>query len=106
MRMRKLLETPLCERSDEQEHLSPGSLARPLRHEPLRHASPDELDRAVVRDLEPLREPPDGRSVALRQPADREEELVLLRLEARVTCARLAEIQKAPELVPQRSEGA
>src|SRR6185295_18408635 len=60
----------------------------------------DELDDAVMGDLQPLRDVADGR-IAGGQALHGEEQLVLLRLEAGLACRLLAEMKEPPELVSE-----
>jgi len=61
----------------------------------------DQLDRAVVLDLEPLRQLADRRLPIRRQPPQRQEQLVLLRLETDGARCLLAPAQELPEPVPE-----
>jgi len=61
----------------------------------------DDLDRAVMPQLEALAEPPVGRRRARRHAAHGEQELVLLRLEAGGAGRLLAEAEEAAELVAE-----
>jgi len=86
--------------------LSPVGGVRRAPHEPARLHPIDELDRAVMPELQPLGEPADGGGDAGRHAAQRKQELVLLRLEARLPGRLLAEAEEAPELVPELRQGA
>jgi hypothetical protein len=72
-------------------------------HEPLLRQAVDQLDRAVVLNLQPLRERADGRLLSARQPADREQQL-LRRLEPRRPRRLLAESQKTADPVTKLPE--
>ncbi len=61
----------------------------------------DQFDGAVVLDLQALRQDADRRLTTLWHSLQREQQLVLLGLEARRTCCTLAEMQKPPELVTE-----
>ena len=64
----------------------------------------DELDGAVVTELEPLGDLADGRDPARREPLHGEEQLVLLGLEPGRPRRLLAEVQEAADLVPELGE--
>jgi hypothetical protein len=66
----------------------------------------DELDRGVRLDLEPVGDgTDDGRVVGVRQSGQREQELVLLRLEAGGVGGLFAEVEKTAELKAELREG-
>lgn len=64
----------------------------------------DEADHRVVLELELPGQGADGRSRAGRQPLDRQQELVLLGLEARAAGLALAEHQEAADEVAEPRE--
>jgi hypothetical protein len=60
-----------------------------------------ELDSTVVLDLQPLRKGAHGRSASRSKPLERQKELVLLGLHARVASRRFTEVEKMTDLVAQ-----
>ncbi len=74
-------------------------------NEPARLQAIDQLDRAVMLDLQAFRQRPDGCTLPAAQALYRQERLMLLRLQTSGTRRLLAEVQETPDLVakfPQR----
>src|SRR5204863_9112579 len=88
---RELREEALASRRDPERDLATVATARHANDEPALDAAIDEAHRAVVPDLEALADGANGRHLTARQAFDREEELVLARLDARVARGSLAE---------------
>jgi hypothetical protein len=61
----------------------------------------DQLDSAVVLELHSFRQHADGRSNAFGQTSNSQQELVLLRLDARLSRGILAETEETADLVAQ-----
>ncbi len=74
--------------------------------EPAAGGAIDELDSAVVVDLEPLGDLTDGGARTGGEAFERQQELVLVGLDARGVGGLLAEPKEAAELESERSEGA
>src|SRR5262249_3345847 len=106
MRDRELAEEPVAVRRDRDDHLAAVRPAVPPDDQPALLAAVDQLDGAVVPQLEPLGERPDGRRNPRRNAADGKEELVLARLDADLGRSVLAEAEEAAELVAEFGEGA
>ncbi len=76
----------------------------PIRHPPasrdksLAHRPVNQLDRAVMLQLQPLREIADRRAFPLREALQGEHQLVLLRFQSRRVSRLLAEMDEAPDL--------
>jgi len=73
-------------------------------HHAERGQAVDELDHGVVLELELPGEGADRRQVVGGQPLDRQQQLVLLRLEAGVACRLLAERQKAADQMAEKRQ--
>ncbi len=74
--------------------LIPTALDETALNEPI-----DQLDGAMMRELEPLGQRADGRFPSLRQTLDGKEQLMLLGLKTRSSCRLLAEAEKAAKLI-------
>jgi len=70
------------------------------------HQPVDQLDRAVMAELQPLGEGADSRRSAARQAFQSEQQLMLLRLDAGALRGRVAEAQKAPDLIAKLGQSA
>ena len=66
----------------------------------------DEFDRAVMLNEQPRRDFADGRLSLLRQAVHREQQLVLLRLDAVFPGLGFAKVQKPPDLPAKLGQGA
>ena len=88
-------------RGKRQEHLTP-ILAAAAPSDVAGASQPiDQFDRAVMLDLQPLRQFADARARSVRKPFQREQQLVLARFEAGVTGRLLAERQESADLIPK-----
>lgn len=105
MGLGELFEKPAAFGRDLDEDFSPIKLARALYHKPVFDRAIDELDSAVVLNLEPLGETADRRPKVILQPPNGEQQLVLLRLESHFASARLAEGEKSTDAVPNFRKG-
>jgi len=74
--------------------LIPTALDETALNEPI-----DQLDGAMMRELEPLGQGADGRFPSLRQTPHGKEQLMLLGLKTRRSCSLLAEAEKAAKLI-------
>jgi hypothetical protein len=106
MRDAEALEDATTACGDDEDDLAPIARAWLLAYEPTRDTSCDELDGAVVLDLQALGDASDRRRLALREATDGEQELVLLRLEARVARGGFAEDDEAPDAIADLGESA
>src|SRR5580658_665285 len=101
MMQRQLPQHPLALRRQHQQHFPPVVL-RPLSPHVASFFQPvDQLHRAVMLNLHPVRQLPDPRSNSLRHPLDGQHELVLSPLQPGRLHGALAEVQKLPNLVPE-----
>ncbi len=106
MRDREALEHATPARRDREPDLAAIARARALQDEaPLRRTR-DELDRAVVLDLQALGDAADRRRFVFRHAAKSEEELVLLRLDAHLARRALAEHEEAAQAIAHLGERA
>lgn len=79
----------------------PVGVALATNHESALSETVDETDYRVVSEQQAPGKRPNGRPLALRQPFQREKDLVLLRLDSEGACPLLAEDQKETELMPE-----
>ena len=84
-----------------QRDLAPIARAPRTTNEAALGRASDELDCAMVLDLQTFRDEADGRRSHRVQSLDGEKELVLLRLDSRGTRRRLAEVQKSTDDVSE-----
>src|SRR5262249_19095680 len=94
----------LPERRQPHEHLPTVALPALAADEPSRFRPVDELDHAVVPEVQPVCERSDRRGPAPGQPLHAEEQLMLLRLEARRPRRLLAEAEEPAQLVAELGE--
>src|SRR4051812_41280616 len=99
MRLRQAREDAVAFRGQLDEHRAPVVRAALPPHEPALLAAVDEAHRALMLDLQPLRDGAHRRFFVLRQPLQRQQQLMLLRLEARLARRRLTEADITAELV-------
>jgi hypothetical protein len=96
---------PLSTRCNLQRSLSAVCHARASLDEPTLDRTPNEVDRAVVSNLEPFRDERHRGSLVATDRLENEQQLMLLRLDARLSGRDLAEREEAPDLVPELGEG-
>lgn len=103
---RELMEDRLAARREAHEHLPPVGFTSLADDQPARHKPIDELDSAVVANLQALGDGRDGWLYPFGQALDRQQKLMLLRLDPRRTGRLLAEVQEAPDRVAKFVEDA
>ena len=104
MRQRELREHALAVRRDPQSDFASIAFAAVALQEPARNTARRELDRAVMFELQSLREHADRGPIGERQGLEREQKLMLLRLDAGGPRSRRAEGQEAADLVANLGE--
>lgn len=92
-------------RSHLNQHLASISIATASCRESSLDQAVHQFHRAVMPDLEPLGESPNRRPLSLGEAFDGKQELVLLRFEAGGPRFSFAEGEKAPDLMPELSQG-
>jgi hypothetical protein len=103
---REVAERLLAGVGEADEHLAAVVLAALGGDEAALLGAANQLVRRVVLQLEPLRQVTDGRQAVDGHPLHREQELVLLRLEAGLAGGPLAEVQEAADPIAQLGEDA
>jgi len=103
---RKLAQHALTARGQRNEHLT-AVLARALAlHQPLFHQPVDELNRAVMLDLQPLGQLADRGAGPVREPLQSQHQLVVLRFDTGLAGRLLTEAQELAYAVAKRGQGA
>ena len=105
VQVRELLQQDLAGGSDLEEHSAPIARIWLAAHQAARGGAVNELNGAVVADVEPCRQIANGGRVrGLRQAGDSEQELVLLGLETGPARGGLAEVQESSQLEAKTRE--
>ena len=102
---RELREQRLATRGEGEEHQAPVAGASLPAEEPAFLHAVDQLDRAVVENLQALGEGAHRGRNTVRHPLDREQKLMLLRLDPGGTRGLVAEPREAAQLVAKFRQG-
>jgi hypothetical protein len=85
-------------------HASPVRIGAFSLHQAVRGRSVDQLDGRVVSQVEPLGDLADGNTVLRPDRLNGQQELVLLRVDARLACRLFTEMEEMPDRSPELVE--
>jgi hypothetical protein len=105
MRVRKFLQQGLALFRQVHDHLPAILRVARAHYQPALLGAVDEFDGAVVLKLQPLRQVSNRWLVLTGQPADGQQELILLRMQSPAPRCRLAEMQETAYLVAELGLG-